>query len=141
ILVNKIQDPPEAKAEQRRLGRPVAVITDAARNIYVGDDESHSVHVFTPNREWKYSLGAGRYEYIHGLAVDSDNRLYVLATTERAKQFVDVYRGGDLEFSFAAYRAPKIESTREATLSISLGGYDIALHDADKKQLSIYHFL
>jgi tetratricopeptide (TPR) repeat protein/DNA-binding beta-propeller fold protein YncE len=142
ILVNKISDPPEAKAEQRRLSRPVAVTTDAARNIYVGDDESHAVHVFTPNREWKYSLGAGRgYEYIHSLAVDSDNRIYVLATTDRAKQLVDVYRGGELEFSFAAYRAPKVESSREATLSIPLGGYDIAIHDADKKQFAVYHFL
>jgi len=142
ILVNKISDPADAKSEQRRLGRPVAVVTDAARNIYVGDDESHAVQVFSPAREWRHSLGAGRgYESIHDLAVDSDNRLYVLATTDRAKQLVDVYRGGELEFSFAAYRAPKIEATREATLSIPLGGYDIALHDADKKQLSVYHFL
>jgi tetratricopeptide (TPR) repeat protein len=142
ILVNKISDAPDAKGEQRRLQRPVAVVTDAARTIYVGDDESHLVQVYSPAREWRQSLGAGRgYEYIHSLAVDSDNRLYVLATTDRAKQLVDVYRGGELEFSFAAYRAPKVESSREATLSIPLGGYDIAIHDADKKQLSIYHFL
>jgi tetratricopeptide (TPR) repeat protein/DNA-binding beta-propeller fold protein YncE len=142
ILVNKISDPADAKAEQRRLGRPVAVITDAARNIYVGDDESHLVQVFSPAREWRQSLGAGRgYESIHGLALDSDNRLYVLATTDRAKQLVDVYRGGELEFSFAAYRAPKVEASREATLSIPLAGYDIAIHDADKKQFAVYHFL
>lgn len=140
ILVNKLQDPADAKQEQRRLGKPVAVITDA-RNIYIGDDESHAVQVFSRDREWKYSLGAGRYESIHGLAIDSDNRLYVLATSERAKQFVDVYRAGELEFSFAAYRAPKVEATREATLSIPLGGYDIALHDGERKQLAVYHFL
>ncbi len=142
ILVNKISDPAEAKSEQRRLARPVAVITDAARSIYVADDESHAVHVFSPAREWKQSLGAGRgYETIHSLAVDSDNRLYVLATTDRAKQLVDVYRNGELEFSFAAYRAPKVESSREATLSIPLAGYDLTIHDADKKQLAVYHFL
>ena len=52
-----------------------------------------------------------RYESILGLAVDSDNRLYVLASTDRAKQLVDVYRGGELEFSFAAYRAPTAPHT------------------------------
>src|SRR5882672_9541588 len=63
-------------------------------------------------------------------------------SVDRARQVVDIYRsGGELEFSFAAYRAPKIESSREATLSIPLGGYDVVLHDADKKQLAIYHFL
>lgn len=142
ILVNKISDPPEAKSEQRRLARPVAVITDAARNIYVADDESHAVHVYSAAREWKQTLGAGRgYESIQSLAVDSDNRLYVLAATDRARQLVDVYRGGELEFSFAAYRAPKVEVSREATLSIPLAGYDVAIHDADKKQLAVYHFL
>ncbi|HXU42501.1 MAG TPA: tetratricopeptide repeat protein [Burkholderiales bacterium] len=142
ILVNKISDPPDAKPEQRRVARPVAVVTDAARNIYIGDNESHAVQVFSPNRQWRQTLGAGRYESIHGLAVDADNRLYVLAATDRARQVVDIYRsGGELEFSFAAYRAPKVESSREATLSIPLGGYDVVLHDADKKQLAIYHFL
>jgi len=142
ILVNKITDPPEAKSEQRRVAQPVAVVTDAARNIYVADDETHAVQVFSPARQWRQTLGAGRgYEAILGLAVDSDNRLYVLASTGRAKQLVDIYRGGELEFSFAAYRAPKVEATREATLSIPLGGYDVALHDAERKQLAVYHFL
>src|SRR5258706_57353 len=75
------------------------------------------------------------------MAVDSDNRVYVLASTDRAKQLVDVYRGNELDFSFAAYRAPKIEATREATLSIPLAGLDIALHAAGSKQLAIYHYL
>jgi tetratricopeptide (TPR) repeat protein/sugar lactone lactonase YvrE len=142
ILVNKISDPADVKAEQRRLGSPVAVTTDAARTIYVADDESHMIQVYTPAREWKQALGAGRgYERIHDLAVDNDNRLYVLATTDRAKQLVDVYRGGELEFSFAAYRAPRVEASREATLSIPLAGYDLTIHDADKKQLAVYHFL
>jgi len=140
IFVGKITDPPEVR--ERRLGRPVSVVIDAARNVYVGDAESRLVHVFSPAREWLRSLGAGRgYEAIHNLAVDAEGRVYVLASTERARQVVDVYNGLELEFSFAAYRAPKVEATREATLSLPLGGYDIAVHDAGRKQLAIYHYL
>src|SRR5258706_14882989 len=140
ILVNKIVDAADAK--QRRIARPVAVVTDAAHNIYVADGETNPIQVYAPSREWRETLGATRgYEAIHGMAVDSDNRVYVLASTDRAKQLVDVYRGNELDFSFAAYRAPKIEATREATLSIPLAGLDIALHDAGRKQLAIYHYL
>ncbi len=143
ILVSKIADAESAGDKvPRRVGRPVAVVTDAARNIYVANADSKSVQVFSAAREWRHALGAGRgYETIHSLSVDSDGRLYVLASTERAKQVVDVYQGTDLEFSFAAFRAPQIEASREATLSIPLGGFDLALHDAGRKQVAIYHYL
>ena len=143
ILVSKLADPDNAGDKvPRRVGRPVAVVTDAARNIYVADGDSKSVQVFSAAREWRHALGAGRgYETIHSLSVDSDGRLYVLASTERAKQIVDVYQGTELEFSFAAYRAPQVEATREATLSIPVAGFDLAMHDAGRKQLAIYQFL
>ena len=139
ILVGKIADAPNSQT--RRLQRPVAVVTNTARDIYVADAESKAIQVFSPAREWKQALGAGRYETIQGLSVDGEGRVYVLASTERAKQLVDVYNGTELEFSFAAYRAPKVEATREATLSIPLGGYDITVHDAGRKQLALYHYL
>lgn len=143
ILVSKLADP-ESSGDKvpRRVGRPVAVVTDAARNLYVADAEAKLIQVFSPAREWRHALGAGRgYETLHGLSIDGDGRLYVLASTERAKQFVDVYQGTELEFSFAAYRAPQIEATREATLSIAVAGYDLALHDAGRKNVAIYHYL
>ena len=65
----------------------------------------------------------------------------MLASTERAKQVVDVYRGGELEFSFAAYRAPRVEATREAMLSLPLGGYEIVLHDTSRRQVATYQYL
>src|SRR5258706_10684864 len=143
ILVAKHADP-ESSGDKipRRVGRPVAVVTDAARNIYVADGESKLIQVFSAAREWHHALGAGRaYETIHSLSVDGDGRLYVLASNERAKQFVDVYQGTELEFSFAAYRAPQIEATREATLSIAVAGYDLALYDAGRKNIAIYQYL
>jgi len=141
ILLAKLTDPSSA-ASARRVGRPVAVVTDGAHNIYVADGETHAVQVFSAAREWRHTLGAGRgYQTIHSLAVDGEDRLYVLASTERAKQVVDIYRGEALEFSFAAYRAPKLEATREATLSIPLGGYDIDVHDSGRRQLVTYHYL
>ena len=142
ILVNKITDPERGERDARKVQRPVAVVTDTAKEIYVADAQTKLVQVYSPEGEFRRSLGGGRgYEAFHGLAVDADNRLYVAVSTERAKQMVDVYRDGELEFSFSAYRAPKIEATRQATLSIPLGSYDIALHDAEHKRLAIYHFL
>jgi len=139
IFVGKIAD---ADAQQRRLQRPVAVLTDPARNIYVADNESKLIHVFSPAREWLQALGAGRgYESFQGMSVDAEGRIYVLASTERSRQMVDVYNRGELEFSFAAYRAPKLEVTREATLSVPLDGYDITLYEAGRKQLALYHYL
>lgn len=140
IFVGKMVDAPEA--QPRRLQRPVAVVTDPARDIYVADTEARLIHVYSPAREWKKSLGASRgYESLQGMSIDAEGRLYVLATTERARQMVDVYKDGELEFSFSAYRAPRLEVTREATLSIPLNGYDITLHDYGRKQLAIYHYL
>jgi tetratricopeptide (TPR) repeat protein/DNA-binding beta-propeller fold protein YncE len=143
ILVNKLKDPEGAEARARRVGRPVAVVTDAAGAIYVADGDSRSVQVFSASGEWRHTLdGAARgYEALHGLAVDGDNRLYVHASTERARQVVDVYHGTELEFSFSAYRAPRIEASAEGTLSIPLGGYDLALHDAERKEVATYQFL
>jgi tetratricopeptide (TPR) repeat protein/DNA-binding beta-propeller fold protein YncE len=139
ILVGKIADAPNSQT--RRVGRPVAVVTNNARDIYIADAEAKAIQLFSPAREWRETLGAGRYETILGMSVDGEGRVYVLAANERAKQLVDVYNGTELEFSFTAYRAPRVEPTREATLSIPLGGYDIAIYDAGRKQLARYHYL
>ena len=45
---------------------------------------------------------------------------------------------------FGAYqilRTNAIEASREATLSIPVAGYDLAVHDAGRKQLAIYQYL
>jgi tetratricopeptide (TPR) repeat protein/DNA-binding beta-propeller fold protein YncE len=142
ILVNQLKDAEGADAKSRRVGRPVAVVTDAAGAIYVADGDSRTVQVFSAAGEWRHALGAARgYEALHGLAVDGDGMLYVHASTERARQVVDVYHGTELAFSFSAYRAPRIEASADATLSIPLGGYDLALHDAERKEVAIYQFL
>jgi len=141
ILVSKVTDG-TAERDKRRIARPVAVVTDSARNLYVADGETKLIQVYSPSREWQRALGAGRnYDTLHALAVDGDDRIYLLASTERAKQVVDVYRGGELEFSFAAYRAPRIEATREAMLSLPLGGYEIVLHDTSRRQVATYQYL
>jgi tetratricopeptide (TPR) repeat protein/DNA-binding beta-propeller fold protein YncE len=143
ILVNKLKDPEGGDERAKHVGRPVAVVSDAAGAIYVADADSRSVQVFSASGEWRHALGgaARGYEALYGLALDGDDRLYVHAGTERARQVVDVYHGTELEFSFSAYRAPHIEASREATLSIPVGGYDLALHDAERKEVAIYQFL
>jgi tetratricopeptide (TPR) repeat protein/sugar lactone lactonase YvrE len=138
IFVARLADGEQA----RRVGRPVAVVTDRRGDIYVADGESQTIQVFTPNREWRHALrGPQPYQAIHGLAVDGDDRLYVLAATEGARQVVDVFHGAAHEFSFAAYRAPDIEPSAEATLSIPLGGYELLLHDGARRELATYHVL
>jgi tetratricopeptide (TPR) repeat protein/DNA-binding beta-propeller fold protein YncE len=140
ILVGRIADAPNTQT--RRVGRPVAVVTDPARNIYIADADGRQIHVYSPQREWRHSLGAERgYESIQTLSADAEGRIYVLASTERARQVVDVYQGTELEFSFSAVRAPRQELSREATLSIPLNGYDITLYDSGRKQLAVYHYL
>ncbi len=140
IFVGKMAETTEK--EPRRPQRPVAVVTDPARNIYVADAETRLIHVYSPTREWRYALGAARgYESFQSMSVDPEGRVYVLAATERARQMVDVYNGAELEFSFSAYRAPRLEVTREATLSIPLNGYDITVNDYGRKQLAVYHYL
>ncbi len=143
ILVNKLADASGGGDQPRRVGRPVAVVTDAQGNIYVADADSKLVQVFSAAREWRHALGgpARGYDAIHGLGVDADNRVYVHASTERARQVVDVYHGTELEFSFSAYRAPRVEASSAATLSIPPAGYDLVLHDAERKEVATYHFL
>ena len=55
------------------------------------------------------SAPARGYESFQSMSVDAEGRIYVLAATERSRQMVDVYNGGELEFSFSAYRAPRLE--------------------------------
>ena len=143
ILVNKLKDSEGGGDRPKRVGRPVAVVTDGSGAIYIADADSNAVQVFSATGEWRHALGgaARGYQALHGLAVDGDNRLYVHASTERARQVVDVYHGTELEFSFSAYRAPRIEASAEGTLSLALGGYDLALHDAERKEVAIYQFL
>ena len=51
IFVGKIADD-HGNGSPRRLQRPVAVVTDPARNLYVADAESRLIHVYSPAREW-----------------------------------------------------------------------------------------
>lgn len=140
IFVAKLAD---VENQPRRVGRPVAVVTDKPGNIYVADGDSRTVQVFSAKREWRYAVGGAPqpYQAIKGLSIDSDNSVYVLAATEGARQLVDVFQGTAREFTFAAYRSPQAEPSAEATLSISLSGTELALHDSERKQLVIYHFL
>jgi tetratricopeptide (TPR) repeat protein len=137
ILVHKLAD------AQGRVGRPVAVVTDSARKLYVADVEGLAVQVFSPAREWQYALGgeARGYRWIHALAIDADDRLYVLAATEGSRQVVDVYRGREHEFRFSAYRAPGVEASGKATLSRAIDGDDLVLHDAERGRIALYQYL
>ncbi|HYA47637.1 MAG TPA: tetratricopeptide repeat protein [Burkholderiales bacterium] len=141
IFVNKLADVPDSKT--RRLSKPVAVVTDAAGNIYVADAETRAVQVYSAKLEWRYTVDGDPipYEKIHGLSVDSENRLYVSSATEQGKQLVDVSYGGIREFSFAAYRSPQIEPSGAVTFSTPPASYTFALFDAERKELAVYHFL
>jgi tetratricopeptide (TPR) repeat protein/sugar lactone lactonase YvrE len=140
ILVHKLAD---AGAGAGHVGKPAAVVTDRARNLYVADVESFQVQVFNASREWQYALGgaASGYKWIHALAIDGDDRLYVLAATEGSRQVVDVYRGREHEFRFSALRVPGVEASGKAALSLPVDGYDLVLHDAERGRIARYQVL
>lgn len=140
IFVAKLVD---AENQPRRVGRPVAIVTDKPGNIYVADADSNTVQVFTQKREWRYAMGGAPepYQAIKGLSIDSENSVYVLAATEGARQLVDVFQGATREFMFAAYRSPLTDPSADATLSIPLSGAGLMLHDGGRKELVTYQFL
>ena len=140
IFVNKLADVPN---QPKRLAKPVAVATDAEGNIYVADAETKAVQVYSAKLEWRYAVAGTPIPFraIHGLSVDSENRLYVASATEQGKQRVDVFYGATGEFSFAAYRTPQIEPSGAVTFSAPAASYAFTLFDAERKELAVYHFL
>jgi tetratricopeptide (TPR) repeat protein/DNA-binding beta-propeller fold protein YncE len=136
IFVNKL-------ADAQRLQKPAGVVTDSVGNIYVADAGTKTVQVYSAKLEWRFAVAGepNPYRAIYGLAVDSENRLYVASATEQGKQLVDVSFGGFGEFSFAAYRSPQVEPTAAVTFSAPPASYTFALYDADRKEFSVYQYL
>ena len=100
--------------------------------------------MFSASREWRHAVGgaARGYQAIHGLARRRrQSSLRARRHRASASRWWTSFTARVCEFSFSAYRAPRIEPSREATLSIPLGGYDLALHDAERKEVAIYQFL
>lgn len=136
IFVNKLVD-------AQRFAKPVAVVTDAAGNIYVADAGTKTVQVYSAKLEWRFAVAGDPIPYraIHGISVDSEDRLYISSATEQGKQLVDVSYGGYGEFSFAAYRSPQIEPGAAVTFSAPPASYTFTLYDADRKELAVYQYL
>ena len=140
IFVNKLED---GDRKPRRIARPTAVVTNAAQTLYVADAETSSIQVYSPALEWTSTLSrkGDPYSGIHGLGIDGEDRIYVFASTEKARQAVDVFQGNEHVFSFSAYRAPKIEPSKTAIMSVQKSGDDILLFDLAAREGSVYQLL
>lgn len=100
--------PRQADKQTSPLKKPVAVAVDGNGNIYVADNASKSIFVYSSSLEFLYELGSpspapGAFVDISDLSVDTDNNLYVLCRTGLKEQTVQVYSGPAKVFEFGAY--------------------------------------
>lgn len=100
--------PKDADKQTSPFKKPAAIAVDGNGNVYVADNGSKSILVYSGNLEFLYELGApvpapGAFVEIGDLAVDTDNNLYVLCQTGLKEQTVQVYSGPAKVFEFGAY--------------------------------------
>jgi len=121
-------------------GNPVAVAVDSNNNIYVADDKRQKVLVFSKQHKFLYAIGEpveapGRFKNIVDLEFDSDNNLYVLASTELNAQTVQVFSGAKLIFEFGSSSKKGSTAIAKGTsLSISLTQKTlVSIFDGDAK--------
>jgi len=78
-----------------RLGEPAGIAWDSQGNIYVADGYIHSrVAKFDKNGKWlgswgKFGTGPGEFDTVHGIQVDSKDRVWVADRTNGRLQVFD----------------------------------------------------
>jgi tetratricopeptide (TPR) repeat protein len=106
VYLNKL--PAKPQKDTPLLLEPAALAVDSNGNIYVADAGKNRISVFSGNLEPMYEIGEpapapGAFKSITDLALDTDNNLYVLASTGLKEQTVQVYNGPSKVFEFGAF--------------------------------------
>jgi WD40 repeat protein len=82
--------------ELKGLGKPLGVAVDPAGNIYVGDNESDDVSVYSPAGMKTATIGAGVVQMPNDLAFDADGKLYVADSARNRVWVFDPVTGESL---------------------------------------------
>jgi tetratricopeptide (TPR) repeat protein/sugar lactone lactonase YvrE len=135
------------------LQRPGALALDARGNLYVADNGDGRIRVFGPpgesgiGRKMLFQLGEvteapTRWQRIDDLALDRDDRLYVLGATPGNDAVVRVYAGPRAEFAFGSAGDQGAAFARPVALSlIDKPQPALAVFDAGRAQLRRFHYL
>ena len=128
------------------MSEPVSVVVDAQDNIFVADSDKNQLHVFSKERKHLYSLGGDEnsteFKQIFDLAIDEDNNLYVLCSTDNNKYTIQVYNGPKEVMSFASEH--KIDSGIEDPKNITVAKSKrtlVGVYDEEKKKLLNFSYL
>jgi len=145
VYLDKI-DSPKVK-EERLMSEPVAIVVDDQENIFVADKEKKQLHVFSKDRSYLYSLGGENsksivFKQIFDLAIDEDNNLYVLCSTENNKYTVQVYNGPKKIMSFASEHETDagLEDPRNISVAKSKRTL-VGIYDEEKKRMLNFSYL
>lgn len=108
------------------LNKPVSIAVDTNNNIYVADADKRKVIAFSAQKQRLYEIGdspgsPNAFKNIIDLALDSDNNLYVLASTEFNDQTIQVFSGSKRIFEFgSASKKSDTAITSGSSISVSL---------------------
>jgi hypothetical protein len=143
VFLDKLVNP----NEREWLRKPGALAVDAQRNLYVADNGARRIRTFSDKKELLYEIGADDkspqgFETIRALAFDSDEHLYVLASTASNRQVVQMYAGPKLVFRFGSGMESAPGFVNATSLSLVPGAQPvIAVFDAGPRQLKAFAWL
>lgn len=144
LYLDKIANPEEGEP---LFDEPVSLAVDSRQNIFVADRELKRVLVFDRNKQLAHTITGGtsddqRFENLFDLEVDADDNLYVLCSTPGNRATVQVYKEGQLIFSFAARTDDPAGLDEPSNLSILPDPKTIVgIYDPEKEQLAAYKYI
>lgn len=145
VYLDKIDSP--KVGDERLMPEPVAVAVDAQGNIFVADKEKKQLHVFSKERSYLYSLGGENsktivFKEIFDIAIDQDNNLYVLCSTENNKYTVQVYNGPKKIMSFASQHETDAGMEDPRNISVAKSKRTlVGVYDEEKKKMLNFSYL
>jgi len=129
-------------------GKPTSVAVDAQNNLFVGDTELNQVLAFSPKMKLLYRIGAGKdenkgpFKRLYGIAMDTDNNLYVLCATRNNPYSVQVYHGPRMIMSFLSASVTRAGVQQPSNISVAKSRKTvIGIYDREKHGLMNFSYL
>ncbi|MEM7208339.1 MAG: tetratricopeptide repeat protein [Pseudomonadota bacterium] len=123
---------------------PVGVASDSRGNIFVADDGTKSIKVFSAEGLKKYEIenaAQKTFNKFFDLAMDADNRLYVLANSGNNAASILIFQDQELIFEFGAAGDTGPELYEPNAMAVSLTPRPwVSVFGKGNQQLNTYHF-